>query len=167
MNANLVVSLVLATLLCYSFIAKVLAYSEFKSTIQQLKFPLSFTWLAVAAEGIIAILLVVDYTRQIGLFAAMILFLTFYGVTGLALYRKLNVSCNCFGKSSEEKLGWGTIWKVTPLLLLTIIGVSVDHSRSLTSMDLTEVISCIGLSIGILNMYIMLKNRNLLLEGGS
>ncbi|MGG3280293.1 MauE/DoxX family redox-associated membrane protein [Paenibacillus solani] len=167
MDANLVVSVVLATLLCYSFIAKIVSYSEFKSTIQQLSFPLFFAWMAIAAEGLVAVLLVVDYTRQMGQFAAMLLFLTFYGVASLAIYRKLNVSCNCFGKSSEEKLGWGTISKVTPLFLLTVIGVSVDHSQSLTSMNLTEIISCVGLTIGILNMYLMLKNRELLVEGGS
>ncbi|KOR76597.1 MauE/DoxX family redox-associated membrane protein [Paenibacillus solani] len=167
MDANLVASLILATLLCYSFLAKIVSYSDFKATIQELKFPQFFAWLVIAAEGLGAILLVVDYTRLIGQVAVMLLFLTFCGVAGLAIYRKLNVSCNCFGKSSEEKLGWGTISKVTPLFLLTVIGVSVDHSQSLTSMNLTEIISCVGLTIGILNMYLMLKNRELLVEGGS
>ncbi|SMF92191.1 Methylamine utilisation protein MauE [Paenibacillus uliginis N3/975] len=167
MDINLVVSVALATLLLYSSIAKTLSYQDFKTTIQQLKFPLYFTWLVVAVEGIIAVLLVLDFTQQIGHFAAMLLFLSFYVVAGLAIYKKLNISCNCFGKSSEEKLGWGTIWKVTPLLLLALIGLSVDRSLALTSMNLTEMISCVGLTVGILNMYFMLKNRKLLLEGGS
>jgi len=167
MDVNLVVSIALATLLIYSFITKTLSYQNFKTTIQQLKFPSYFTWLVVAAEGIIAVLLLVDFTRQIGQFAAMLLFLSFYAVAGLAITKKLNVSCNCFGKSSEEKLGWGTIWKVTPLLLLTLIGLSADHSLTLTSMNMTEIISCVGLTVGILSIYLMLINRKLLLEGGS
>ncbi|GKU78186.1 MauE/DoxX family redox-associated membrane protein [Paenibacillus sp. L3-i20] len=167
MDVNLVVSVALATLLLYSFVAKIAAYPDFKTTIEQLKFPLFFTWIVVATEGIIAAMLVVDYTRLIGQIAAMLLFLSFYAVAGLAIYKNLNVSCNCFGKSSEEKLGWGTMWKITPLLLLTLIGLFVDHSSSLASVNLTETISCIGITIGLLNMYLMLKNRKLLLEGGS
>ncbi|GKU77800.1 MauE/DoxX family redox-associated membrane protein [Paenibacillus sp. L3-i20] len=167
MDVNLIVSIVLATLLLYSFMAKVIAYQDFKTTIEQLKFPLFFTWLVVAAEGIIVVLLVLDFTQFVGQVAAMLLFLSFYAVAGLAIYKKLNVSCNCFGKASEEKLGWGTMWKITPLFLLTVIGLIADHSLSLTSMNPTEIISCIGLTIGVLNMYLMLKNRKLLLEGGS
>lgn len=167
MDINLVVSFALATLLLYSSVAKMLSYQYFKTTIQQLKFPSFFTWLVIAAEVIIAVLLVLDFTQQIGQFAAMLLFLSFYVVAGLAIHKKLNVSCNCFGKSSEEKLGWGTIWKVTPLLLLTLIGLSFGRSLSLASMNMTEMISCVGLTVGILNMYILLKNKKLLLEGGS
>lgn len=163
MNVGLGISIFLSTILIYSFISKFLSYKDFKKTIEKLGFPKFTAWFVMAAEIVIAVLLLIDSVRQIGKLGALLLFLSFYFVAGLSLYKKLDVTCNCFGKASEEKLGWGTIWKVTPLFVLSAAGVVINETSSILLLDVTELISCVGLSIGLLSIYLMLKNRKLII----
>ncbi|WP_055106950.1 MauE/DoxX family redox-associated membrane protein [Paenibacillus ihumii] len=167
MNVGLAVAIFLSTILIYSFISKLLSYQDFKKTIDKLGFPQFTAWFVMTVEIIAAAMLLIDPLRQAGQAGAVLLFLSFYFAAGVSIYKKLDVTCNCFGKASEEKLGWGTMLRNTPLFLLSAAGLVINETSSILMQDITELISCIGLSIGLLSVYLMLKNRKLILGENS
>ncbi|MGG3282407.1 MauE/DoxX family redox-associated membrane protein [Paenibacillus solani] len=161
MDINLLISIFLSTILLYSAISKIISYKDFKKTIEKLRFPLYTTWLVIAFEIIIAALLLIDSTRSIGEIGSLLLFLSFCFVAAYSIHKKLDVPCNCFGKASEEQLGWGTIGKAAPLFLVSLAGFAMNGASHLLSMGTTELIGGIGLSLGLLMIYLLFKNIHL------
>ncbi|UNK17247.1 hypothetical protein MNQ98_22620 [Paenibacillus sp. N3/727] len=164
MNVDIGLSIFLCTILCYSSIAKVISYKDFKKTISQLGYPLFLAWLVIGLEMVSALMLLFDPTRSIGEIIALLLFLSFYIVTGMAMRKKLKVVCNCFGKSTEEELGWSTMIKITPLFLASLISCILQSSVQLVTINPIQWISIAGMTVGILSMYSLWTNRGLIIE---
>ncbi|MGG4395303.1 MauE/DoxX family redox-associated membrane protein [Paenibacillus thiaminolyticus] len=126
MNLESSLTIIICTILVYSSIAKIAGYRDFAKTIHQLNYPSFLAWGVIAVELAVAFLLLFDATHFIGEIGALILFCAFYGAAGTASWKKMKVVCNCFGKSTEEELGWATIMKITPLFIASIICISLQ-----------------------------------------
>lgn len=164
MNLESSLTIIICTILVYSSIAKIASYHDFKKTIQQLNYPSFLSWGVISAELAIALLLLFDTTHFIGEIGSLILFCAFYVVAGKAIWKKMKVVCNCFGKSTEGELGWTTIMKITPLFIASIVCISQQSPTSLTANQPIDWISTAGMTIAIINLYALWNNRHLLTE---
>lgn len=165
MNVETVLTVFLSTILVYSSIVKGISYKDFQETIRHLNYPLFMSWFVIGVEFLLAVLLLFETTHLAGEFGTILLFLSFYIVAGRAIWKKMKITCNCFGKSTEEELGWGTVAKITPLFAASIVCISIPSTTQFTMIEPIEWISVVGLTIGILNLYALWKNRVLLVGG--
>ncbi|BFH69584.1 MAG: hypothetical protein E6230_24225 [Paenibacillus dendritiformis] len=164
MNLESFLTAILCTVLVYSSIAKIAGYRDFARTILQLNYPPFFAWGVIAAELAIALLLLFDTTHFIGEIGSLLLFCAFCAAAGKAIKKKMKVVCNCFGKSTEEELGWATIMKITPLFIASTLCVSLQSPTSLTANQPIDWISTAGMTIAIINLYALWKNRHFFAE---
>ncbi|MBG9792916.1 hypothetical protein ABD76_10625 [Paenibacillus dendritiformis] len=155
---------ILCTVLVCSSIAKIAGYRDFTRTIHQLSYPSFLAWGVIAAELAIALLLLFDTTRFIGEIGSLLLFCAFYAAAGKAIRKKTKVVCNCFGKSTEEGLGRAAILKITPLFIASALCVSLQSPTSLTANQPLDWISTAGMTIAIINLYALWKNRHFLAQ---
>lgn len=165
MELTSALTIFLCTILVYSSIAKAVGYEGFRETVRQLKYPAFLAAVVIGAELVIAALLLFEATYLVGAIGALLLFLSFYYVASRAIWKKMKVACNCFGKSTEEELGWRTIVKITPLFMASIVCISSQSPIQLSDILPIELISTVGLTVGMLNLYALWNNRALIAGG--
>jgi hypothetical protein len=111
--------LYVAVTLAVAAVGKGLALGPFVASTANLlgltRTPAHFVAVAViAAEGAIAVLLLLGgYLSQIGMAAALLLFLAFTGVLAAALVRRRTVHCNCFGGRGHKVSGYDLLRNAT------------------------------------------------------
>ncbi|GAV10958.1 MauE/DoxX family redox-associated membrane protein [Paenibacillus sp. NAIST15-1] len=162
MGLEAALSIFLCTILVYSSIAKLVSYRDFKKTVQQLNFPSFTAWGVIVFELLVTVLLVFDTTHFAGAVGSLLLFGSFYFVAGKALWDKKKITCNCFGKTTEEQLGWGTMLRNTPFFAASLLCIWLHSPASMSGIAAIEWISVAGITIGLINVYTLWNNRSLL-----
>ena len=119
----LVIRLILGAVFLMSAVPKLAAPRRFASDVQQygiLPRPLASAFgyaLPYAELAAAALLLTGVYTEWAALGVAVML-LTFMFAVGVAMARKLNLTCSCFGLLYRERVGWST--QIRDAILLAV-----------------------------------------------
>ena len=129
--------LLLGAVLLMSGIAKLGDPRSFVENIQQYRIlpkPLArlFGWLLPYVEIAMAVALLAGvYPRLVGISAATLLVI-FMSAIGVAMVRKQNLNCSCFGLLYRERVGWGTQTRDGILVILAAsLAITNDESLAL------------------------------------
>ncbi|MBH5316290.1 hypothetical protein I6N90_00520 [Paenibacillus sp. GSMTC-2017] len=114
----------------------------------------------------IPILLLVEQTHQAGEIGLLSLLITFVFVVCQSIVKKVNVSCNCFGETTAEQLGWGTMLRLVPLIVVAVAILYINSYVSPLELPWMDTISVAFIALGILTIYALWQNRASLLQGG-
>lgn len=109
----LFVRLILGAIFLMSAVPKFAAPRQFASDVQQygiLPRPLAsaFGYALPYAELLAAALLITGVYTQWAAFGVAVMLVVFMVAVGVAMARKLNLSCSCFGLLYRERVGWST-----------------------------------------------------------
>ncbi|MFD0586499.1 MauE/DoxX family redox-associated membrane protein [Paenibacillus sp. GCM10027627] len=161
------IALVVCTIFVYSSISKIISYRSFEETIAKLQFPKGLASVVIAAELVVPALLLIEPTNREGKIGVLLLVFAFCFAAVWAIVKKLNVPCNCFGESTAELLGWGTIIRLLPLLLGGVAIAYTDSRISLMDLQLLDVLSTVFIAIGVVTIYSFWNNKDALRVEGT
>ncbi|MFF2092178.1 MauE/DoxX family redox-associated membrane protein [Paenibacillus sp. NPDC058174] len=140
-------------------ILKLYSPSSMKSTLIAIGIPKPLSsagaWLVPLAEILTAICLLWSATVWIGEILAFGLIGGFIYAIFIALFKKEQIKCNCFGKLRDEYLGWGTILRVVMLLVMNSYITIANHPASFASIHGEDLVLYILSWAGILGLYMV------------
>ncbi|WP_028594298.1 MauE/DoxX family redox-associated membrane protein [Paenibacillus assamensis] len=166
MTADTAITILLSTMFLYSSLAKLVGYGGFKETVVKLQYPQWLAGVVIVMEMLASVLLLFKQTHLIGELIVLGMILAFYFVAGQAIWKKINVSCNCFGEATAEPLGWETMIRLTPLLLAASVMLVTDSFIPIVEWKLVDTVSLVFLMIGTITLSSLWNNRELLRSGG-
>ncbi|GGG71991.1 MauE/DoxX family redox-associated membrane protein [Paenibacillus radicis (ex Gao et al. 2016)] len=114
-------------------------------------------WLVPLLEILTAGLLLSSATVWIGEILAFCLIGGFIYAIFMALYKKEQIQCNCFGKLRDEYLGWGTILRVVVLLVMNSYITIANHPASLAAIKWEDLVLYLLSWAGILGLYLIVQ----------
>ena len=114
-----------------SAVPKLAAPRQFASDVQQygiLPRPLAsaFGYALPYAELVVAALLITGIYTDWAALGVAVMLLTFMIAVGVAMARKLNLTCSCFGLLYRERVGWSTQVRDGVLLALALFILLAD-----------------------------------------
>lgn len=142
----------LGVVLVWAAFAKLMTASAFAETITRLKLLPASTTMFVA-RGIIVVELVIgasllfSVSPRAAAITAALLFAVFAGVIGVAVWRRLPISCNCFGVGADE-MSITTLLRATALAAVSII-VATAGGAALPMEDRAFGIGSIVIVVGL------------------
>jgi hypothetical protein len=124
-----IISVLLILLFVYAAVSKLLDYSTFKVQLGKSPFISSFSslisWMLPTIEIIVGILLSMERTRALGLFASLFLLSMFTSYIYIILHYSYYIPCSCGG--ILEKMGWSThFWFNLSFIAITITGLFLE-----------------------------------------
>ncbi|WP_042169651.1 MauE/DoxX family redox-associated membrane protein [Paenibacillus gorillae] len=140
-------------------ILKLYSPSSMKSTLIAIGIPKPLSsagaWLVPLFEVLTAVFLLSRATVWIGEILAFGLIGGFIYAIFIALYKKEQIKCNCFGKLRDEYLGWGTILRVLMLLIMNSYITIANHPASFAAIHGEDLVLYILSWVGILGLYMI------------
>lgn len=129
--ALLAASLILGAVFLMSAVPKLAAPRRFANDVQQygiLPRPLAsaFGYALPYAELAAAALLVTGFYTEWAALGVAVMLVVFMVAVGVAMVRKLNLSCGCFGLLYRERVGWSTQVRDGILLALALFILVAD-----------------------------------------
>lgn len=138
-----------------SGVSKLLSIRSFQVTINQFgmlrRSTRLISWAVPMLEILISFMFLGKHAiATLGAVLALVLMLAFSTITFIALKRKIDSSCNCFGKLMNSKFGLGTVLHI---IVLSLAACYVLIYPKTIEFSLKETISSMLISVGIVVMY--------------
>ena len=129
--ALLAVRLILGAVFLMSAVPKLAAPRQFARDVQQYRLlprPLAsaFGYALPYAELVVAALLLMGIYTEWAALGVAVMLLTFMIAVGVAMARKLNLTCSCFGLLYRERVGWSTQARDAVLLAIALFSLLAD-----------------------------------------
>ncbi|SDG58907.1 DoxX protein [Fontibacillus panacisegetis] len=160
MTLILFIRIFLATLMICTGLLKIASYKSFKTTvlllIQRERLGQFGAILIISLEIACGILLFMDKFTVFGNLILVLLNATFIWSVWKASKLNIKVTCNCFGDWIPEELGKSTLFRIIPLLIISIT-MFLWNDR-ITMSNLYEIILSILFSISLIGVYAMGKS---------
>ncbi len=145
----------LATVFLTAAVGKFRFPAAFQETIQQVGFRRSLAplimWLVIIWEGMLGGLFILGIFPSLAAIASISLLLLFMSVSILAMRRREQIPCNCFGRSTSP-LGYQTLLRalilVVPILLYYFSTLSTPSDWWPTTLDTALLL--LSLTIGLI-----------------
>lgn len=148
--------LLLVTFLLSGF-GKLISFTDFKKTIEQLeinrRFVLPSAAVLVLLELSVSILLIFSGTQYLAYLIILFLLGCFAWSIYRAYNRQLKVACNCFGNINPESFGWNAVLRVVLLLVVTLYLLSTGTTIVWAEYPIEDIYYAGVGSIGVLLVY--------------
>ncbi len=155
--ALLVVRLILGAVFLMSAVPKLVEPRQFAGDVQQYRIlprPLAsaFGYALPYVELASAALLITGFWAEWAALGVAVMLVAFMVAVGIAMARKLNLSCNCFGLLYRERVGWSTQGRDAILLAAALFILITGGGPTVADMiaEPGKLIHAVGLALSVI-----------------
>ncbi len=136
-----------------SAISKLAAPQRFANDVQQYRIlprpsAAAFGYALPYLELIVALLLLTGFYANWAALAVAIMLVSFMIAVGVAMVRKFNLSCSCFGLLYRERVGWSTQIRDGVLLVMAVF-ILIADAREVTLADMLAEPGRLSYAVGL------------------
>lgn len=154
--------ILISTIFLFSFISKLFTFKQFQNVFFSFGFNNNFSFIAaifiLALEILVSSLIIFKRTSIFGEVILFFLILSFFISALYSQIKRLQISCNCFGELSDEKLGKSTYPRIIFLFILLSFIFLCKIEIGITTYSFEKKFMLLFSSINIMVFYYLSKN---------
>ncbi|WP_369916782.1 MauE/DoxX family redox-associated membrane protein [Lysinibacillus sp. 2017] len=158
----LFIKILISTIFLFSFISKIFTFTKFLNVFSSLGFNKYFSFIAailiLSLEALVSLLIIFKKTSFYGEVILFFLILSFFITAIYSQIKRLQISCNCFGELSDEKLGKSTYPRIVFLFILLNLLFFSKIEVGITTYSFEKNFMLCFASINIMILYYLSKN---------